>query len=169
MTRKFLLLVRQHADAITQAWADEIYADRQMELAHHLTFRELIDYLPDVLEELALVIDTAASEAEISEAARRLRHHPQVRFQQNCLIDEVARELITLRRIVSEFIWNESFISGDIREISGALWRANVLFDELIVQAIVVYAANLRPSVRTRAHLWPPPRRRKSDFPPGSE
>ncbi len=32
-------------------------------------------------------------------------------------------------------------------------------FDELIAQAILVYAASLRPVVPTRASVWPPPRR----------
>lgn len=166
MTQKLFYLLSRYADEIIQAWVEEVYADRRMELARRLTFEQLVDHLPDTLDEIAFIADTAASEDEIAEAARRLRHHPQVRFQQNCLIDEVARELTILRRIINEILWRESFETSDERDFNGAMRRANTLIDELILQVIVVYAANFRPPVTTRSSVWPPPRLRKTNFPP---
>lgn len=169
MSQKLFFLLSRYEDAIIKAWVEEVFANRRMELARLLTFEQLVDPLPDILDEIAFIADTAAGEDEIIEAARRLRHHPQVRFQQNCLIDEVARELSVLREIVNEILWRESFETNDQRDFGGAMRRANMLIDELILQVIVVYAANLRPPISTRASVWPPPRRRRTDFPPHSE
>lgn len=163
MPEKFTPLFRQRADSIIRAWADRIYAERRTDLPSLLSYEQLVDYLPELLEELARSLDEAASKSGIAESVRRLRFHAQVRFQQGCLIDEVARELIILREVLGEFLWREgiSATDGDIWELRDALCRLDLFIDELIAQLIVVYAASLRPPVRTRASIWPPPRRRR--------
>ncbi|HEV2763704.1 MAG TPA: hypothetical protein VGV38_12055, partial [Pyrinomonadaceae bacterium] len=94
-----------------------------------------------------------------------------VRFQQGALIDEVARELIILRRTVTDFLWRDgvSATEGDLWGLRDALRRADAFLDELLAQTVLIYAASLRPNVRTRTSTWPPPRRRKTDFPVSDE
>lgn len=168
MTEKFAPLLRRDAEIIIRAWVDEIHADRHTDLAALLSYRELAEHLPELLDELAFLLDTDARHTDVSEAARRLRFHAQTRVQQGCLIDEVARELMTLRAVLIEYLWREGIgaTQGDIRELSDALRRTDAFVDELIAQTVVIYAASLRPPVRTRSSVWPPPRRRKTDFPP---
>lgn len=163
MTETFTKLIRQQRDAIIRSWVDEIYRDRRTRLAELLSYEQLVDHLPDFLEELADLLDTAADEEEIAEAAMRLRSHAQVRFRQGVLIDETARELMILRRICNDFLWREGVraTEGDPVGLRDALWRASSFIDELIAQTIVIYAAALRPPVETRTSIWPPPRRRK--------
>ena len=167
MLQKFTSLIRQNEDAIIRAWMDEMYAERRTELTAMLSYGQLVDHLPDALEELATVLDRAASDIEIIEAASRLRSHPQVRFRQGALMDEVARELMFFRKVVNEFLWSECVCAtqGDLWELRDALLRTDRFVDELIAQIVVVYAASYRPSVETRASVWPPPRRRRTDFP----
>lgn len=167
MLQKFTSLIRQNEDAIIRAWMDEMYAERRTELTAMLSYGQLIDHLPDTLEELAIVLDRAASDIEIIEAASRLRSHPQVRFRQGALMDEVARELMFFRKVVNEFLWRECVCAtqGDLWELRDALLRTDRFVDELIAQIVVVYAASYRPSVETRTSVWPPPRRRRTDFP----
>ena len=167
MPTQFAPLFRQHLDTLTRAWVDEIYADRRTELPAMLSYKALVEHLPELFDELALVLDTAAPYGEIVEAIRRLRFHAQVRFQQGCLIDEVARELMILRDVLNDFLWREglSATNGDLWELRDALRRADAFVDELIAQAVLIYAASLRPNVPTRTSTWPPPRRRKTDFP----
>lgn len=163
MPRRFSSLFRQHLDLLTRAWVDEVYADRRTDLATLLTFRELVEHVPDVLDELAYVLDERAGEQETAEAARRLRGMAQTRFQQGVLIDEVARELMLLRGTLSEFLWQRApgVVEEDRREMHDALRRAAQFFDELIAEAILIYAVSLRPVVPTRGSVWPPPRRRR--------
>jgi hypothetical protein len=127
----------------------------------------MVEHLPELLDELAHVLDSAAPYNEILEAVRRLRFHAQVRFQEGVLIDEVARELIILRDVLSDFLWRDgpSATEGDIWALRDAVRRTDRFIDELIAQAVLIYAASFRPNVPTRTSTWPPPRRRKTDFP----
>ena len=162
----FSTLFRDQADSLILAWTDAVYADRRTDLPVILSYRELVEHVPELLEELAAVLDGASDYEEIVEATRRLRFHAQARFQQGCLIDEVARELFLLRDALNDFLWREvsGAAGGEAGALREALRRTDVFMDELVSQAILVYAASLRPNVPTRTSTWPPPRRRKSDF-----
>jgi hypothetical protein len=83
----------------------------------------------------------------------------------------VARELILFRQVIIDFLWREGLSArqGSLSELRDALRRANRFVDEMIAQVIIVYAASLRPPVETRASVWPPPRRRRTDFPEHDE
>ena len=164
MSGHFTALLRAHEDELIREWVDGVYADRRTDLPALLSYRQLIDALPEVLDEWARVLDEAADEGRVVEAARWLRQHAQVRFQQGCLLDEVARELMILRGVLNDFLWREGprATEGDLWELRDALRRTNTLLDELLAQAIVSYAASLRPPVQTRTMPWPPPRRRPS-------
>ncbi len=157
-------LIDQHKDLIIQWWAEEIYRDNRTGLAATLSYRELVHYLPELLDEFAHLLETSASRQEIVERVVSLRPFIHVRFQQGCLIDEVAHELNVLREVLCEFLWREFEKSGerDVRQLRESVWCGNALLDELIEQVIVVYAANFRPPVQTRVSVWPP-RRRKND------
>jgi hypothetical protein len=163
MPRRFSSLFRQQLDPFTRAWVDEVYADRRTDLATLLTFRELVGHLPDLLEELGYLLDERADAEEICEGARRLRGYARVRFQQGVLIDEVARELMLLRDTLCEFLWQEVGGEGeeDLRVLHDALRRAGLFFDEMVAQAVLVYASSLRPVIPTRGSVWPPPHRRR--------
>jgi len=166
MPRRFSSLFRQHLDALTRVWVDEIYADRRTDLATLLTFRELVEHVPDLLDELGHLLDERAEGEEICEGARRLRGLAQTRFQQGALLDEVARELMLLRDTLGEFLWVEAdgAAKGEAAAwLHDALRRSWLFFDEMIAQAILVYAVSLRPVVPTRGSVWPPPRRRRGD------
>ena len=167
MSEKYAALLRQHEAALVRHFVDVVYTDRRTDLPALLSYHQLIDYLPDIFDELAQVLDSAALDSEIAEAVRPLRMHSQARFQQGCLIDEVARELMTLRQVLNDFLWREGedATEGDIRELRDSLRRTHLFVDELIAQAVLIYATSLRPQVRTRTSHWPPPRRRRTDYP----
>jgi hypothetical protein len=167
MPEYFTKLIRQYEDAIIRAWMEEMYRERRAQLPEMLSYEQLVGHFPELFEELGRALDEKLSDAEITEATRRLRSHAQVRFHQGALIDEVARELMIFRRVFNDFLWRDgiSATEGDLWELRDALQRADRLVDEMIAQMVVIYAASLRPPVATRASVWPPPRRRRTDFP----
>lgn len=158
MPESFTSLLRQHEEAIARAWADRIYADSRTDLPAILSYRQLVEPLPGIFDELGRVLDR--DDVRVEEAALRQRSHAQVRFQQGVLIDEVARELMTLRAVLAEFFWEEGTraAGGSLRSLREALRRADLFLDELIVQSLLVYAACSRPRVRTRNAVRPTPR-----------
>jgi len=167
MARRFLPLLSKNLDTLTRAWVDSIYAERRTDLASILSFRELIEHVPEIIEELASLLDADAPAAEVEEGARRCRRLAQARFQQSVLIDEVARELMLLRKTLSEFLWQQApgLALTEPREMRDAQRLTTEFFDELIAQAILVYAASLRPIVPTRTSVWPPLRRGRTERP----
>ena len=167
MPQNFTTLVREHEESIVRAWVDGMYAERRTEVPAILSYGQLVDHLPDTLQEIAEALDQGATDAEILEATRRLRAYAQVRFHQGALIDEVARELMILRDVLHDFLWREgkNATEGDIRELRDSLRRTHLFVDEMLAQAVLIYATSLRPQVRTRTSHWPPPRRRRTDFP----
>jgi hypothetical protein len=167
MPETYVELFRQYQETIIRRWIDEIYNERRTEMPETLSFGQLVDHYPEMLDELARLLDKRAVESEITDVARRMREHAHVRFQRGVLIDEVARELMLFRRTVNDFLWREGMSAtlGDLRELRDALSRADQFVDEMIAQAVIVYAASWRPPVETRTSVWPPPRRRKTDFP----
>ena len=168
MPERFETLIAEHEDSITRAWADRIYADPRTGLSTVLSYEQLVDPLPDLLTEMARALDLVASEQELAEMARRLRAYAQVRFYQGVLIDEVARELMIFRQVFEDFLWREArpATSEDLRRLRSALRRANGFVDEMLVQAVLIYAVSLRPPVETRGSVWPPPlRRRRTNWP----
>ncbi|MEO8433687.1 MAG: RsbRD N-terminal domain-containing protein [Pyrinomonadaceae bacterium] len=156
--------MRQHESAIICSWVDEIYSERRTTLASALSYEQLVGFLPECLESISQLLDSAATDAEILEVVTRLRSYAQVRFQQGLLIDEVVREFTILRRVLNDFLWQEGARTpeGDWQSLRSVLQRVNQFADELIAQALLVYAASLRPPVETRSSVWPPPRRRKA-------
>ncbi len=162
MPRRFLQLFLQNLDSLTRAWVDAIYADRRTDLATLLSFRELVEHVPEVLEELGRLLDDRAGPGDLAEGARRVRSLAQARFQQGALVDEVARELMLLRDTLVEFLWKHA---ADARELRETTRGTTSFFDELIAQAILVYAVSLRPVVPTRGSVWPPPRNRRGGRP----
>jgi RsbT co-antagonist protein rsbRD N-terminal domain len=171
MPEYFTKLIRQYEDAIIRAWMEEMYRERREKLPDMLSYEQLVGHFPELFDELGRALDAKLSDAEIIEATRRLRSHAQVRFHQGALIDEVARELMIFRRVFNDFLWREgiSATEGDLWELRDALRRADRLVDEMIAQMVVIYAASLRPPVATRSSVWPPPRRRRTDFPENRE
>ncbi|MDT4967287.1 MAG: hypothetical protein QOJ64_2024 [Acidobacteriota bacterium] len=168
MAQRFTQLIQLHEDSIVRTWAEAIYAEPRTRVASMLSYEQLVDHLPDLIAELSKILDQAADDREIEESAKHLRAHPQVRFQQGVLIDEVARELTIFREVFNEFLWKETVGAGEsgLQELRSALKRSDYLIDELIVRSVVIYAACMRPAVETRSSSWPPPRRRPRD-PPG--
>jgi hypothetical protein len=162
MSDFFSRLFRQRLDQLTSEWVNEVYAERRTDLPNLLSFRELVEFVPDVCDELGELLDAGAGVAETIEAARRLRPLPQTRFQQGALLDEVARELMILRAVTADFLRREApeALGGrdEYDEQSRLLHR---FFDEVIAQAILVYAVSQRPTFPTRDAVWPPPRSRR--------
>src|SRR5215212_1124407 len=107
MPRRFLPILRKHLEQLTRAWVDSVYADRRTDLASILSFRELVEHVPEIIEELAALLDAGAGADEAQEGAHRCRDLSRARFQQGVLIDEVARELMLLRNTLSDFLWQQ--------------------------------------------------------------
>ena len=63
MPQQFSILIQKNEGSIVRAWVDEMYAERRTELTAMLTYEQLVDHLPDIIEELSQLLDHAATDA----------------------------------------------------------------------------------------------------------
>ncbi len=163
MPNNFARLFNTHQDAIIRRMVDEIYCDRRTELPERLPVGQLVEHYPDILDDLGLLLDARASDTEIADSVKQLRVFAQTRFHAGILIDEVARELMLIRKTLNEFLWRDEVLGAQDSEweLRETLERLNRFIDELVAETVIVYAASWRPPVETRTSIWPPPRRRK--------
>ena len=64
MPQNFVTLVREHEETIVRAWVDGMYAERRTEIPATLSYEQLLDHLPDTLQELAWALDAIAKSVE---------------------------------------------------------------------------------------------------------
>lgn len=165
--KELAAIVRRREDLIVRRWVDEIYADGRTDLPGVLSFEQLVGPVQDMLDFLCRLFEGFLDERNIAAEVRELRAYAQVRFYQGALIDEVARELMIFRKILTDVLWKEAavYTPEGHRVLKWALGQLNTFIDEMVIQTLVIYAANMRPPVETRTSVWPPPRRRKTDLP----
>ena len=95
------LLLNGH-DTIVRNWAEKVSTDRRVRTDAQLTYLQLIDHVPEIVEELreALASDLRPEGAMLQEAKK----HGRMRWKQGYELKEVVRELTLLRVTVVEFI-----------------------------------------------------------------
>lgn len=167
MIRQLAAVIRRREDLIVRRWVDAIYSDARTELPGVLSFEQLVGPVQEMLDFLCRQFKGLLDEENIADDVRQLRAYAQVRFYQGVLIDEVARELMIFRKILNEVLWKEAAINTPegLRTLKWTLGQLNTFIDEMVIQTLVIYAANLRPPVETRTSVWPTPRRRVIDSP----
>src|SRR3954471_23446850 len=111
-TRSFASVVRQGEARIVRRWVEQLYQDQRTELSSFLTYEQLIEHIPEIIEFVALSLEEEYDSSEIADGVRGLRSFAQVRFYQGALIDEVARELMLLRQVITDLICQEALIES---------------------------------------------------------
>lgn len=95
-------LLQNGHDTIVRNWADKVASDRRVRTDAQLTYLQLIDHIPDIVEELreALANGERPERAMLENGTK----HGRVRWRQGYELKEVVRELTLLRMAVVEFI-----------------------------------------------------------------
>lgn len=95
------LLLDGH-NTIVQNWTEKVAADRRVRSDVQLTYLQLVDHIPQIVEELR----AALARAERPEGAmlEEGKNHGRMRWQQGYELKEVVRELTLLRTTLIEFL-----------------------------------------------------------------
>ncbi|HEX7177858.1 MAG TPA: RsbRD N-terminal domain-containing protein [Pyrinomonadaceae bacterium] len=102
MTEDITGLLRHGHDTIVRSWAEKVTADRRVRTDAQLTYLQLLDHVPDIVEELREAL--ASGERPDGQLLEEARNHGRTRWQQGYELKEVVRELTLLRAAVVEFI-----------------------------------------------------------------
>ncbi|HEV2707396.1 MAG TPA: RsbRD N-terminal domain-containing protein [Pyrinomonadaceae bacterium] len=102
MAEEISRLLQNGRETIVRAWTEKVTSDRRVRSDEQLTYLQLVDHIPQIVEELQQALAT-----ERADGARMLeqgREHGRQRWRQGYELKEVVRELTLLRATLLEFL-----------------------------------------------------------------
>jgi signal transduction histidine kinase len=90
---RFADFLRHERTRLTERWIKAVFGDAGVAEADNLTYEQLADHLPKILDELCEALDAEALERAESAIEGEARQHGVVRWRQGYRIEEVVREL----------------------------------------------------------------------------
>ena len=124
--------MRLSIDAITRAWIDRVKSDSYLHADDPLTLSQLIDHVPQMLDELCALL-AQDSEPDF-QSVRAASSHGYARALEGYSLTELLRELELLRECVFDFVARaESEHGADRAETIHALRVVNKYFGEDVI------------------------------------
>ena len=138
MTEEISRLLRNGSETIVQRWTEKVASDRRVRTDERLTYAQLIDHIPQIVEELQMALSTAEPERRILEQGR---NHGRQRWQQGYELKEVVRELSLLRTTLMEFIdsYRGALLANTPEQIALSYRRINGFLDEELYKTVEAY------------------------------
>ncbi|CAE6793952.1 Adaptive-response sensory-kinase SasA [Paraburkholderia aspalathi] len=109
--RKFADFVREQRTRLTAQWMKIVFGDVDLVEADKLTYQQLADHLPEILEGLCLALDVEDLERVEPAIERDARKHGLVRWRQGYRIEELVRELDLFHQVLADAL--EEFAEQD--------------------------------------------------------
>ncbi|CAE6716758.1 Adaptive-response sensory-kinase SasA [Paraburkholderia domus] len=109
--RKFADFVREQRTRLTEQWMKAVFGDTDLVEADKLTYQQLADHLPEILEGLCRALDVEDLERVEPAIERNARKHGMIRWRQGYRIEELVRELDLFHRVLSDAL--EEFAGQD--------------------------------------------------------
>ncbi|CAB3641555.1 Adaptive-response sensory-kinase SasA [Paraburkholderia sediminicola] len=109
--RKFADFVRGQQTRLTAQWMKTVFGDVDLVEADKLTYQQLADHLPEILEGLCLALDVEDLERVEPAIERDARKHGLVRWRQGYRIEELVRELDLFHQVLADAL--EEFADQD--------------------------------------------------------
>lgn len=100
--RKFADFVREQRARLTEKWMKAVFGDVDLVEADQLTYQQLADHLPEILEGLCRALDVEDLERVEPAIERDARKHGMVRWRQGYRIEELVRELDLFHQVLAD-------------------------------------------------------------------
>jgi hypothetical protein len=130
-------LLRTGQETIVRDWTEKVASDRRINSDARLSYIQLIDHVPQIVEELQQAIVRGEREAPMSEG----REHGRQRWRQGYELKEVVRELMLLRATLVEFLerYSGALPTRTPEEITRSLNSINLFMDDEIYKTVEAY------------------------------
>lgn len=144
--------LRAHRDDITRLWIAAVDRSPQITSSGDLTYRQLLDHLPQICDELADALQaTPAAPETVPPAGPDAAAHGRIRWEQGYSLEEVIREVCLLRRNIfdrwlPDFRETQPEFAGEIRRSAEQIIR--LFFDEVIVESTMQFVRENRDHAR---------------------
>jgi len=139
MPEEISRLLQKGHDTIVRNWAEKVTSDRRVRNDARLTYLQLIDHIPNIVEELRQAL--ANGDRPDGATLREGKTHGRVRWQQGYELKEVVRELTLLRTTVVEFIdaYRGALPARTSEQLAQSYNRIAGFMDEEIYKTVEAY------------------------------
>ncbi|MFL6336945.1 MAG: RsbRD N-terminal domain-containing protein [Pyrinomonadaceae bacterium] len=138
MTDEIRRLLKNGQETIVRTWTEKVTADRRVQSDEHLSYLQLVDHIPQIVEELHDALgDANGGTPALTEG----REHGRQRWRQGYELKEVVRELTLLRVTLVEFIelYRGALPPRPPEELARSFHRINVFMDDEIYRTVEAY------------------------------
>ncbi|PRX33184.1 hypothetical protein B0G75_103412 [Paraburkholderia sp. BL18I3N2] len=101
LLRNFADFVRAERTRLTEQWMTAVFGDTDLVEADKLTYQQLADHLPEILDGLCAALDVEDLERVETAIERNARKHGEVRWRQGYRIEELVRELDLFHQVLA--------------------------------------------------------------------
>lgn len=131
-------LLKTGQETIVRDWTEKVTADRRVNSDARLSYVQLIDHVPQIVEELQEAIARGDREAPMMAEGRE---HGRQRWRQGYELKEVVRELTLLRATLVEFLerYSGALPARTPEEITRSLNHINLFIDDEIYRTVEAY------------------------------
>lgn len=133
-------LLRSGQETIVRDWTEKVTTDRRINSDARLSYLQLIDHVPQIVEELERAIARGEREAPMLSEGRE---HGRQRWRQGYELKEVVRELTLLRATLIEFLerYSGALPASPPEELTRSLNHINLFMDDEIYRTVEAYIA----------------------------
>ena len=139
MTGEVSRLLESGSETIVHAWTQKVASDKRVQSDAQLNYLQLIDHVPQIIEELrqALARDASPDTGSLQKG----REHGRQRWRQGYELKEVIRELMLLRTTLLEFIemTPDQMSAKTFDQLSRAYRQINGFMDEELYKTVEAY------------------------------
>lgn len=136
MTEEIRRLLRNGQETIVRTWTEKVAADRRVSSDEHLSYLQLVDHIPQIVEELHAALGDGNGHV-----LTQGREHGRQRWRQGYELKEVVRELTLLRATLVEFIehYRGALPPRPPEELTRSFHRINVFMDDEIYRTVEAF------------------------------
>ena len=138
MSEEISRLLKNGRETIVRDWTEKVTTDRRINSDARLSYLQLIDHIPQIVEELQFAL---VSEPHRGQMLLEGREHGRQRWRQGYELKEVVRELTLLRATLVEFLerYRGALPLSAPEEITHSFNRINLFMDDEIYKTVEAY------------------------------
>src|SRR5215207_9384729 len=138
MPEEISRLLQSGHETIVRTWTEKVTADRRINSDERLSYLQLVDHIPQIVEELYAALGNGNGETPMLTEGRE---HGRQRWRQGYELKEVVRELTLLRATLFEFIehYRGALPPRPPEELARSFHRINVFMDDEIYRTVEAY------------------------------
>ena len=138
MPEEISRLLENGQETIVRAWTEKVASDRRVNSDARLSYVQLIDHVPQIVEELRRALTDPRADPLVFEQGKE---HGRQRWQQGYELKEVVRELTLLRATLVEFLdqYRAALTSQKPELLTRCYHRINGFMDEEIYKTVEAY------------------------------